>query len=714
MGPVMKKIFYSLIVSFLIQISIYSQEGWFQQSVVFSGSNFNSVKFLNDSIGWAVGGRSILKTTDGGRSWFVQLEEASNELIDIYFIEETGWVVGAFGTILKSIDGGENWTIQNSGTSYWLYSVFFTDKNNGWVVGRYTVLKTTDGGTNWDYQSLNSILAQDVFFIDQNIGWIAGDKIYKTIDGGGTWVLQSDEVWFKAIHFIDQYNGWGIGLYATPGLYSTTDGGSSWTNHSISASLRSLFFVNSDLGWVVGSESNIGVVYKTSDAGANWIKQINEEICDDLFAVDFIDENSGWAVGWNGGVIKTTNGGNEWINPVNWLGKSLYSFESMDENNCWTAGENGTILKTTNSGTNWVDHSIQTLNLISDIFFINQDNGWIVGSDNSWPFGSYRGICGKTTNNGIDWLTQDLTWVPSSVFFINQNMGWIAGSTNEVYPNYNGVVYKSTDGGNTWINKFNGSDPSGFIDIYFKDEGNGWVVGNYGEIFMTTDGGDNWIEQSIGNDTYRQIFFINESFGWITGTSELLITTDGGFNWNVSNVPTNGGLNSAYFVNQNIGWVVGGNVYYNEIWKTTDGGINWINSFNGIHNLYSVYFINENIGWTVGEDGIILKTTNGGTTFLEEESEITKTFALSQNFPNPFNPVTTISYQIPQTGFVSLKVYDILGREVATLVNEEKPAGSYEVEFNPASSIKNPASGIYFYQLQAGNYSETKKMILLR
>ena len=196
------------------------------------------------------------------------------------------------------------------------------------------------------------------------------------------------------------------------------------------------------------------------------------------------------------------------------------------------------------------------------------------------------------------------------------------GGTNEVYPNYNGVVYKSTDGGNTWINKFNGSDPSGFIDIYFKDEGNGWVVGNYGEIFMTTDGGDNWIEQSIGNDTYRQIFFINESFGWITGTSELLITTDGGFNWNVSNVPTNGGLNSAYFVNQNIGWVVGGNVYYNEIWKTTDGGINWINSFNGIHNLYSVYFINENIGWTVGEDGIILKTTNGGTTFLEEESEI--------------------------------------------------------------------------------------------
>ena len=279
------------------------------------------------------------------------------------------------------------------------------------------------------------------------------------------------------------------------------------------------------------------------------------------------------------------------------------------------------------------------------------------------------------------------------------------GGTNEVYPNYNGVVYKTTDGGDTWINKFNGSDPSGFNDIYFKDENNGWVVGDYGEIFMTTDGGDNWLEQSIGNNTFRQVCFINESFGWITGTSEFLITTDGGLNWNFRDVPTNGGLYSAYFVNQNIGWIVGG-----KVWRTTDGGVNWINSFNGTQNLYSVYFVNENIGWTVGEDGIILKTTDGGTTFLEEKSEIPIENILSQNYPNPFNPVTTIAYEIQQTAFVTLKVYDILGREVATLVNDEKSSGSYEIQF----SAEELTSGIYFYQLKAGEYSETKKMILLK
>ena len=90
------------------------------------------------------------------------------------------------------------------------------------------------------------------------------------------------------------------------------------------------------------------------------------------------------------------------------------------------------------------------------------------------------------------------------------------------------------------------------------------------------------------------------------------------------------------------------------------------------------------------------------------------TFSLAQNYPNPFNPSTVINYQLPVAGVVTLKVYDVLGNEVATLVNEFRTAGFYEVEFNAASSIKNPASGIYFYRLQAGSFVETKKMILLK
>ncbi|HVO72607.1 MAG TPA: T9SS type A sorting domain-containing protein, partial [Ignavibacteriaceae bacterium] len=117
-------------------------------------------------------------------------------------------------------------------------------------------------------------------------------------------------------------------------------------------------------------------------------------------------------------------------------------------------------------------------------------------------------------------------------------------------------------------------------------------------------------------------------------------------------------------------------------------------------------------GWAVGSAGTILKTTNSGSTFIRDEDKLIKpqAFLLNQNFPNPFNPSTKINYSVPHTTFITLKIFDILGREVAALINEEKPAGSYEIEFDGA----NLSSGVYFYQLQAGDFVETKKMVLLR
>jgi len=106
-------------------------------------------------------------------------------------------------------------------------------------------------------------------------------------------------------------------------------------------------------------------------------------------------------------------------------------------------------------------------------------------------------------------------------------------------------------------------------------------------------------------------------------------------------------------------------------------------------------------------DGIEYGTPVGN---IKEESSLPKEFVLTQNYPNPFNPTTIIKYDIPGFSFITLKVYDVLGKEIATLVNDEKPAGSYEVEF---SAIGLP-SGIYFYKLQAGNFIETKKMVLMK
>jgi hypothetical protein len=96
------------------------------------------------------------------------------------------------------------------------------------------------------------------------------------------------------------------------------------------------------------------------------------------------------------------------------------------------------------------------------------------------------------------------------------------------------------------------------------------------------------------------------------------------------------------------------------------------------------------------------------------EDLIVSDFKLEQNYPNPFNPTTNIGFRVADFGFVSLKVYDVLGNEITTLVNEELHAGEYEVEFNTSSINHHPSSGIYFYELKAGNFIETKKMILLK
>ncbi|MHB9041582.1 MAG: T9SS type A sorting domain-containing protein, partial [Melioribacteraceae bacterium] len=155
------------------------------------------------------------------------------------------------------------------------------------------------------------------------------------------------------------------------------------------------------------------------------------------------------------------------------------------------------------------------------------------------------------------------------------------------------------------------------------------------------------------------------------------------------------------------------------IFKSTDSGNTWTQFNQGLPNPADVGPIGTTIEYAFGYkikfvfaavNNKIYKYYDQTTTNIKSEDEIAYEFQLSQNYPNPFNPTTTISFLIPRTEFVSLKVYDLLGREVATLVNEEKLPGHYEVEFNGM----NLPSGVYFYRLQAGNFSQTKKLLLLK
>ncbi len=257
--------------------------------------------------------------------------------------------------------------------------------------------------------------------------------------------------------------------------------------------------------------------------------------------------------------------------------------------------------------------------------------------------------------------------------------------------------------------------------MYFVNPDKGWAVGLDSTIIHTTDGGQNWIRQITNASNgfrFTNVKFTDEMHGWVTGINgSIFRTTDGSATWQQINSGTSRSLNSIHFIDNSRGWAVGDE---GTILKSNDGGLTWHQQFSNVypHYLTSVWFADSLNGWAVGEGGAIISTMDGGGV-VNVEHNISKEiipddFKLFQNYPNPFNPGTSIQYAISSRQFVILKVYDILGNEIATLVNEDKPAGSYKVEFKLGDSIKYPASGVYFYQLRVGPYIQTKKMVLIR
>jgi photosystem II stability/assembly factor-like uncharacterized protein len=298
----------------------------------------------------------------------------------------------------------------------------------------------------------------------------------------------------------------------------------------------------------------------------------------------------------------------------------------------------------------------------------------------------------------------------NSAFFIDSNTGWIS-------ENYR--IYKTIDGGINWELQLLVSIPlGGFHKIHFFDSNFGWTYEWGTGLYRTSDGGENW--NHIGGILFpADIFFINNSIGWLVknhNTRKVHKTTDGGITWQLQfDYPLDYQLGPIWFIGENYGWIGIRNQTNStsHILYTEDGGVNWTEQNCGnVGKINSIYFIDSNAGWAVGEGGTILKTTTGGVVSVEEgeNDEIATSYYLSQSYPNPFNPSTKIRYSIPQSSNVIIKVFDILGNEIETLVDEEKSIGTYEITWY----ANNLPSGVYFYRLQTGNFVETKKMVLLR
>jgi photosystem II stability/assembly factor-like uncharacterized protein len=250
------------------------------------------------------------------------------------------------------------------------------------------------------------------------------------------------------------------------------------------------------------------------------------------------------------------------------------------------------------------------------------------------------------------------------------------------------------------------------------------VVGDKGTILRSTDTGFNWANVSIPDTSFdfnaisqQGVYYTGDIFVAVGSGGRIYKTTDVGDTWQQKISGTTSNLRSVSFVSQDSGVVVGDN---GTILFTTNGGDTWFTDAAFIspttRDFKSVSCIDKETNtYSAISDSLFFVSTEQIIVEVKETKILhVEGYSLNQNYPNPFNPTTTIRYQLPVAGNVTLKVYDILGHEVVTLVDAYKPTGSYEINFQSTINNKQLTSGVYFYHLRAGSFAETKKMILLR
>lgn len=391
----------------------------------------------------------------------------------------------------------------------------------------------------------------------------------------------------------------------------------------------------------------------------------------------------------------------QWLPIVNPSNKTLHSVQFISATTGFACGDTSVILQTTNAGVLWanINGGIAANINMTDIYFVDINTGYCTGG-----IGSLSGKIYKTTNSGLNWVQQfDTTGIGlRAVFFINASTGWAAGS--------NGVVKYTNNGGASWSSRNINISTLTDIRAVSPDTVYAAGFGSAGAIAKSTNGGINWSFTSVPNDIAdcRFVIFANTNTGYtgglaLGGLGAIAKTTDRGATWLRLNSYTGSVPQEAAFINSQLVYAVRTD---DTVSVTTNGGANWFNQLAVAGGFDRSISINSGFGCIVGRN-IAVNTTVGIQTL---SGEVPGGHKLSQNYPNPFNPITFIDFDLPENEFVTLKVYNILGKESAVIVNSAYSRGKYRVTFN-ASEL---SSGLYFYRLETDSYSETKKMLMIK
>ncbi|MBC8319882.1 MAG: T9SS type A sorting domain-containing protein [Bacteroidetes bacterium] len=366
-------------------------------------------------------------------------------------------------------------------------------------------------------------------------------------------------------------------------------------------------------------------------------------------------------------------------------------------------GDGGIILKTTNGGIDWITLMIADTLEFNSVYFTDANTGYVAGSKQYW---SNPAIILKTTNGGISWsivfnysYSNESGASLVSVYFPGPNTGYAVGNIMYTSMGTSPFIIKTSNGGANWT--INDSIPGDKLSsIFFTSIDTGYAVGD-NKVLRTTNGGTNWEVQTLSVVNMKDVFFANANTGYIIGSmhegySVELKTIDAGISWSPLNI---GGMFpplpflSIYFTDANTGYFVN-----DEIFKTLNGGGSWMNQYMGEYSYTSVFFPVPDTGYIVGSNGTILKTINGGITRIGKKEKSNKLFSF---YPNPANDNITIS-STSLTGITQLLIFNVSGEKVI-----ERQLTNIETQI----SVSALPGGVYFVRLQNEKMVEIGKIV---
>jgi len=400
--------------------------------------------------------------------------------------------------------------------------------------------------------------------------------------------------------------------------------------------------------------------------------------------------------------------------------KTVYSIDFRDSLYGFAAGDSGLVLKTTDGGHSWQDISVSRNLTISDITFTSKTTGFAVGIDfETPPFGT---LFFKTTNGGDTWVEsryrEDEAYM-LALHFLDSLNGWTSG--------LEGKIAYTTDGGSEWHPALN--DTAEFtnfpvLGFSFYTDSLAFAFGGHidiaGVIWRTTDGGQYWKSHGVGPEPIKGIIvFDSLNLLGIGGDFEygtaVVRSTDSGLTWDYRSLDIFGVPFGLSFRNETEVWTALG--FAEKFIYSTDTGQNWTEVAtpdSGV--VYDIQFTDSVTGYTAGRLGYFAKYSR--TTVGIEDSDLPVlpvNHSLGQNYPNPFNPATKIPVELSEAATIKLTIYDMRGREVREIAAGNFDAGNHLFSFQS----EGIPSGIYLYRLEITGQSNKKesivrKMVLLK